>query len=455
MTLFSIKDICEKIWELEDQYHLLEFEAGGVLAWQITRMNIYYAIASKTGTFHTPHSEKIPHVDRIKSVFSFGKNLLSNPFGNFKKTDILVFDHARKIPIDGEYIDIYTKYLTDSFKDSNWEVFESAYQGKHLSRPAENIHYLDYITLVSHGIMNIVPYRFKPDENATLGIVEKEINEHFGIEFNLKKLLAKEITAYRINYSYYRKLLDIKKPSVIYLVVSYSFYKKSLIGAAKDLGIQTVELQHGTLSRYHLGYSFPGKIKKIKHFPDKFFSFGSYWNTAADFPIGPEDIVVKGFSHFRSQKNNYQGINRIPNQILVISQGAIGKELSEFAVSLARKLPDFRIIYKLHPGEYSLWKKDYKILSEGLKLNNFIVVDSSDTPLYQFFAESEITLGVFSTALFEALGFGCKIFIADLPGIEYMLDLIESGEVIRVKTPENMIRLLNESISETSKLTFF
>ena len=41
------------------------------------------------------------------------------------------------------------------------------------------------------------------------------------------------------------------------------------------------------------------------------------------------------------------------------------------------------------------------------------------------FSVSEYQLGVFSTALYEGVEFGCKTILADLPGIEYMDQFIK------------------------------
>ncbi len=43
----------------------------------------------------------------------------------------------------------------------------------------------------------------------------------------------------------------------VYVVVAY--FHQHIVGAARDLGIRVVELQHGAISPFHLGYSYPGR----------------------------------------------------------------------------------------------------------------------------------------------------------------------------------------------------
>ena len=93
-------------------------------------------------------------------------------------------------------------------------------------------------------------------------------------------------------------------------------------------------------------------------------------------------------------------------------------------------MKDYNIIYKLHPGEYDTWKQNYPELVNDL--DNFKVIDNSETPLYQLFAQSNYQVGAFSTAIYEGLMFNCKTFILDVPGVEYLSDLIKKGYVCKV-----------------------
>jgi hypothetical protein len=131
------------------------------------------------------------------------------------------------------------------------------------------------------------------------------------------------------------------------------------------------------------------------------------------------------------------------NQILFISQGVIGKYLSEFAYNIAKKLEDceekYEIIYKLHPGEYSNWQNNYSYLKKCEKLANFHIIDSSEISLYELFSKSEYQVGVFSTAIYEGLLFNCKTFIVDLPGSEYMDSLVEKNYVKKIATADEFI----------------
>ncbi|MBO6104425.1 MAG: hypothetical protein J6O99_00830, partial [Methanobrevibacter sp.] len=73
-------------------------------------------------------------------------------------------------------------------------------------------------------------------------------------------------------------------------------------------------------------------------------------------------------------------------------------------------------------------------------------------------AKSHYQIGAFSTAIYEGLAFNCKTFIIDVPGVEYLDDLIDKDIVKRVKSSEELINYINNgniSIQEYDKDYFF
>ena len=227
---------------------------------------------------------------------------------------------------------------------------------------------------------------------------------------------------------------------------------------------------------------FNGELKEIEYFPDKILSFGNYWKNACPFPIDSENIIPMGFPYFEENSKTYMKIAEDKNskegnnqktekkQILFISQGVIGKYLSELAYETALNMnknnennednaQNYNFIYKLHPGEYGTWKENYDYLTKAVnEFDNFTVINKSEPPLYELFAESHYQIGAFSTAIYEGLAFNCKTFIIDVPGVEYLDDLIDKDIVKKVNSSEELINYINNeniSIQEYDKDYFF
>ena len=456
--VFSVRDICEVFFNLEEKYNLNYQEIQGCYPWQLIRMFLYYDITRRTQTFGAPQQQSLSIFDKIKSFTPFVKNsIFHSPFGGKENKDILIFDHPRKVIYDGEYCDIYSNFLVDFLKDSySFEVLEAPYLNKHFTKKQSYIKYTDRIQLGSYIYKKFNKIQFTDEEMSLISDVRKELEKAFNLEINLEWILTIHILNFTYDYKKYIELFKKLKPKMIFVVVAYE--NQAIVAAAKDLGITVVELQHGTITDYHLGYSYPKKTRlggEIKYFPDKILTFGDYWINSETCPIDSKDIIPIGFPYFESQSKDFINISPRKNQVLFISQGVIGKYLSKVAFELASELKGYEVIYKLHPGEYATWRQNYPELVEASSWDNFKVIDNSETPLYKLFAQSNYQVGAFSTAIYEGLMFNCKTFILDVPGVEYLDDLINKNYVFKISDASDLIDNLDEFKPEDYDKNFF
>lgn len=456
---FSVHDICEEFFDLEEKYNLNYCEIQGCYPWQLIRMFLYYNITRRSQTFGAPQQQSLTILDKIKSFAPFLKNsLLYNPLSGKYSKDILIFDHPRKVIFEGEFRDIYSYFLVDLLKDSNsFEVLEAPYLNKHFTLKQKYIKYTDRIQLGSYIYKKFNKIEFSLKEQELISSVKKELEDKFGFDVDLEWMLKIHILNFKYDYKKYTELFKKRKPKMIFVVVAYE--NQAIVKAAKDLGITVVELQHGTITDYHLGYSYPKRTRaggNIEYFPDRILTFGDYWINEGTCPISKENIIPIGFPYFEAQSKDFINIKAKDNQILFISQGVIGKYLSKVAYELASKFTDYEIIYKLHPGEYETWTQNYPDLVKASAFGNFQVIDNSETPLYKLFAQSSYQVGAFSTAIYEGLMFNCKTFILDVPGVEYLSDLIDKGYVFKISGAQDLIDNLNEfEPSDYDKNFFF
>lgn len=493
---FTVKEICQKIWNLEEKYELNHKEIQGCYPWQLIRMYLYYEITRKTNVFESAQQSSLSLFDKINSFLPFVKNsILSNPLSGNENVDALIFDHPRKVIFEDEYQDIYSYFLKDTLNQygKSFETIESPYLNQHFRSneniKENNVKFNDRILLGSftHKTRNRGKLHFTESEMQYINSVKEELETAFEIEIDLFRIMEDHILNFQYDYKKYIELLQRKKPKVVFLVVAYE--NKALLAACKKMNIGIIELQHGTISPYHLGYSYPentmkfnGELKEIEYFPDKILSFGNYWKNACPFPIDSENIIPMGFPYFEENSKTYMKIAEDKNskegnnqktekkQILFISQGVIGKYLSELAYETALNMnknnennednaQNYNFIYKLHPGEYGTWKENYDYLTKAVnEFDNFTVINKSEPPLYELFAESHYQIGAFSTAIYEGLAFNCKTFIIDVPGVEYLDDLIDKDIVKKVNSSEELINYINNeniSIQEYDKDYFF
>ena len=480
---FTVKEICQKIWNLEEKYELNHKEIQGCYPWQLIRMYLYYEITRKTNVFESAQQSSLSLFDKINSFLPFLKNSISsNPLSGSENVDVLIFDHPRKVIFEDEYQDIYSYFLKDTLNQygKSFETIESPYLNQHFRNKnnikENHVRFNDRILLGSfiHKTRNRGKLPFTEDEKQLINTVKEELEAAFKIEIDLFRIIEDHILNFQYDYKKYIELLQKKNPKLVFLVVAYE--NKALVAACKKMNIEIIELQHGTISPYHLGYSYPentmkfnNEIKEIEYFPDKILSFGDYWKNACPFPIDSENIISMGFPYFEENSKTYMKIAEKKDneqigqqQILFISQGVIGKYLSKLAYETASNINEsqnYNFIYKLHPGEYGTWRENYDYLTKAVdEFDNFTVIDKSEPPLYELFAESHYQIGAFSTAIYEGLAFNCKTFIIDVPGVEYLDDLIDKDIVKKVKNSEELINYINNeniSIQEYDKDYFF
>jgi hypothetical protein len=265
----------------------------------------------------------------------------------------------------------------------------------------------------------------------------------FGVSFGINEVVSRILANRKAKLPLLHFLLKRIRPKVAVLVTSYG--KEDFIEACKSLGIPVIELQHGVIGRFHLAYSFEGKRRSKRMFPDYLLVFGDYWAHCAEYTIDSNHVISVGFPHFEREKNMCIGTEK-KDQILFLSQAVGGETLSKFAVDLS-KAPgfDYGIVYKLHPRECDGWQGRYPWLLDSC----IEVIDTQESVLYKLFAESMAQVGLYSTALYEGLGFGLDTFLVDAGGAEYFNLLIENGMVLKVSSVHELLNHLKKEKSST------
>ena len=410
----DIKELRAFIIDLENKYNLLDYKIDGVKPWQLERVSIDYALSIQLGILKNPHTALTKKQKILNSVQTLKSFLFKNPFFA-KEVDTLIFSHARVNQVDGQFIDIYTHYLEKELEEKNVKYLEveSPYIGQHLKEDKSWRYHKEFFLVLKNIFYKMV--KIKETNFDILEKVEEEIEKKIG-KFSLKTKLLTATKKYKIEYYLYTRLLQKLKPKEVYVLVSYSGLG-SLIKAAKDLGIEVIELQHGNFSQYHFGYYFGEEKKELDYFPDKFLVWNEYWKNLINFPIKDNCIIIREFDYMKHKRDKYQQIKSIKNRAVVLSQGAIGEKIAKRILENWDYFQKFELKYKLHPGEYDRWQTypSLKILS---KKHNVEIITATD--LYALFSSCEYQVGVFSTALSEGVEFGCKTILLDLPGVEEM-----------------------------------
>lgn len=446
-TLKEVYCILEKI---ENQENLFRKKIEEIYFWKIIRSSLFDEIGIKSKMMKKAHDERINKIKKSKKLFLGAiENFFKN---NNSKKKIIIFESYVYFKENKKTLSKFYFNLIEKFKKEkiDFEIvyplwLEKEYRLEKNSYAEENYKYIFFkiIGLIKNRF-NI--FKFSSIDKEYLEKLKKYFEKETGIK-NLEILsentLRKILINFECEYKYYRNFFRIKQPQKIYIICSYG--KEALIAAAQDLNIEVIEIQHGVMTKYHIGYNFPDV--KIPYFPDKLLLWGEYWKGNVNLPKNVK-IELYGYPYLKKQCEKYKNIEKNLNQVIFISQGTIGKKLSEKAIEFAKENPDLKVVYRLHPGEFLRWKKEYKDLYENRNLENLEISDNNEKNLYEYLFESEYLIGVYSTVIYEALNLELKVGVINLFGAEYVEQLIKEGyiELFQVDEKINIERLKNLKI---------
>lgn len=441
--------------QVEKKAHLLDDEILGFNYWLFIRDKICDLIENidpknLNGSFFTKTMDKLLGTKVFgltNSAFSLSKlcsilynSTLNNPLLHLSHSDVLFVLSPRKVLIDGKYYSYYVDEIFDFYKNSAI-VAEFLNIGDHYSKPYWNskVIEMDFIDIFPFIFGNL-NYKLK-NKIRTIAVEKGEyISLLFKTEMNvdlkpeyITRLIVSRFIAWYYKKRLFKTFLDKLSPKIIIEVCYYSTNCLTLNEVARDLGICTIELQHGIMGKDHIAYNFLDNNVRLG-LPDKLFVYSDYWKNTCRFPIGNNNIVSVGYPFAEMQFRKYP--KRIDNdgviRVLFLSQPVFHKDFVKAIKvcinSLQMKKVKYKLFIKPHPTEYNQSKEWW----EGLNNNeSVVIVGDSIMPLYKLFSISDIQVGATSTAIFEGLLYNLFTVICNFGNaIDQMHDLIMNGNAV-------------------------
>jgi hypothetical protein len=429
----------------EKRSRAFNLKISGIQIYPFLRTRLFYAIAQEVGLFDNPH----PNFSKEDGIASPLKSLDALlPAGSAKS---IVVPFRRKV----SGIDSYSERVIEVLRAEGEEPLVLPYfEGFDAPTPdGSNLdldHLREYFTrkyeeAANRRLETTGKYaRWRNREVSKRRYAE--IIAAFETEFQIKLSSFEKYPSWVLRRAIvdeygFRDFFRHAGTRNLYLVNAYS--DPGLVRAAKLAGIKVSEIQHGFVSAYHPAYDYPRGVSS-QSAPNELLTWGTYWNTAANFAKGMKARTTgptRPFSEYRAKALAETRI--VKNQVLFTSQGAIGPALFASALEVARAQKDLGVIFRLHPNE-SL--EDYEQLARELSLGkglpaNFSI--SHKTPIFlDLVSQSEYLVGAFSTTLFEGLALGCKVLVLPLPGFENTRPAIAAGDITLVTELAELPRFL-------------
>ncbi len=434
VALLSFKETYKNFKDMESKLDLFSKKVAGVYFWERVRYEIFEEILRKKG-FFGQSSVGLNHFSSSQILFFSVKNLIiKNPYVTSQSDVLFLGFPRRKLLGDGCWWDI--------FCDPIIECLQRSYT--YLSVPSDIRHFSNaktkkikyyFFPIVLASFINRFSLKSKltASERQILLSIQEYISTVLSVKIDIEKVVKQSVMNRRSEMPFIRVLLKRMRPKVA--IVLPGCGRETFIEACKTLGVPVIELQHGFIGPNNLAYSFYGSKNTTHTFADYLFVWGDFWMGNTQFPINKNRIFGLGYPFLENQVKQYDKIKKL-NQIIFISQGCIGTDIVKFAINLSKqKELGYKIIYKLHPEEYSGWTKNYP----ELKKSSIEVIDNDRIPLYQLLAQSKIQIGVYSTVIYEGLVFQLKTFLLNLPGVDHMDYLIQNQHAILVSSIDDLV----------------
>jgi hypothetical protein len=430
----SISDLCELFWRLEEQHNLIDMSAHNVHPWPLIRMPLYYSLTRKLALFDPPHPAGTASHSSL-SFIRYAKFLLWFKLLKFRKIKYPQDPWAPAVLL------MSTRRMGTSEPCSDAVREELGPRAMLIDRPyKKDVHPGSFDTKVLRRAFSTL-YHFKAETELPISIINKlhEVRKDFiealGVDpGDLVRQSRKAFTDFQSMRDGMKEMCQRLGTKTMFLSHGYGASNMAMLEGARLAGARIIELQHGIISKYHLGYSYPNRTV-VPHMADELWCFGQYWIDTTPLPSTMKARIIG--APYVAKRALESTSPRNPNQVIFNSQGVVGRLIIDFALETARLRKDLKVIFRLHPSEdIATYKK--MLLKLGPVPDNFAL--STRTPnIFALQAESGIQVGAFSTTLFEGMALGTRTICLDLPGSEYMEPAIARGDVIKVKSIEDLV----------------
>ncbi len=458
----DIPTICECFWDAERELGLTRFTIEGIYVWPLIRMQTYYRLTQLVGIYDAPHPN---HVEKKRqtevnpatravlarmrqtsastahaSLGSRMKNSMRTLLGGLKRNtksftnaDIAVLMATRKV--QGE--ELYTLALRQ--EAGSRALLLDRGQGEKVKEGA-----VDFDNLVTQFLLRkdkVSDVFVSVEERLVLEGVrtffENRLNLNLG---DLVLVSQKALVQFRAVQQGFVEFWKAHPVERFFLTNAYGVTTRAAMVAAQECGIRTIELQHGFISKYHLGYSWPEQ-EEVPYAPDELWGFGDYWPHVTPLARGISPRTI-GAPYVTGMAEKAKG-NSNQNLVVFTSQGVVGRQLVEWAIETAARCPEKEVVFRLHPSE-QLETYEQQIGSlEELPVN--FSFSHRQPVIFELLAQAETQVGAFSTTLLEGMLLGCRTVVVNLPGVEYMAPVIDRGDALFVKNIDELASRLDEA----------
>jgi hypothetical protein len=325
----TISNLCKIFWALEDKYNLIDISVNDVHPWPLIRMPLYYALTRKLALFEAPHPAGAAN-HTSPNFLRYAKFLLWFYLLKLRKIKPVKDAWTPSILL------MSTRRMGKSEPCSDAVRVELGARALLIDRPyKEDNHAGSFDTKVIRRAFYML-FHSKAQTELPNFIIEKLHNvrmsfiEEIGVDpGDLAKQCRRAIIDFQSLRDGTNEMCRNLGAKTMFLSHGYGASNMAMLEGARLAGARIIELQHGIISKYHLGYSYPNR-STVPHMPDELWCFGQYWIDTTPLPSSMKTRVIG--APYVAQRALENTTPRNPNQVIFNSQGVVGKLILDFAI---------------------------------------------------------------------------------------------------------------------------
>ena len=426
----------EQIWsalrEVEKAEDLGEWRVADVYLWQVIRERLFTHIAEQSGLY-SPVPEK-PAIKPAKQA-------------SLQAAQVAIMPFVRR---DAQGRDPFTDPFLKAADSAM--VFglgsEDEGSGKPQYEQLDAMLLAQYRTRAKLMVVFRQAAKHKKKWSRVIKSLESALSVNLDKYRKFPRWLLVDFIARQIGWT---KLFKIAETELLLIANAWQLW---LVAGAKAAGVRVVEIQHGLISAYHPRLSWPDFKSNSPaagaYLADEFWQWGDYWGFASDLPasvelhtIGAPENITAAIARDTKKKQ----------QLLVIGQPQVSQSLIEFARFIAAKYPKLPVVLKPHPQE-NLQQIETAIDALGERPIN-LTISPVDANTIELIEESEYVIGVYSTAMFEAVALGCKVGVLKLAGYNHIAPLISSGAIQEINRVNDIEKFFVTAKQNRNSASYF
>lgn len=405
---FTYGEFFDRLCEAEREYGLFDITTrDGDYVWELGRSALVIQLAEALGLWGAADAIGTP----VKSAYDGPKRLTTAPHA---KT--VVFDYVRR----GQ-----SGYRTAPFiNDDTLFVVQADANGYPGVEDSPLIYpFAEFDQWRRHWRQRWSHLRV-PEVDARP--FEEALSSALGMNVDLGDHLRNRLAKFQLERDFFTPVFERVKPDEV--MIASSHWRAGIVNAAQRSGALVGDIQYALTSRYAPSFWFGG----TPHYgASRFHAWSKMWAERTN--VYDECVIVpREQSDFEAAKEAV-GSAEPRWDVCVISQPRVLRRLLAFVKQIADERPELSIVVAPHPAQRAIIGKE--IAAAGLEGR----VDIASENTLITVSKSRMSVGTFSTSLWESAALGKPTFVIEVPGYEETLQDVESGLFRLAQSPADLV----------------